>query len=182
MPFDKRKALQNALTFTQQGKWDKAITEYLAILKADPRDVTVYNNLGDLYARVGKSTEAIEHYLKLGELYRADGLSVKAIAVYKKIVKLDPNRIEAQLACADLYEEQGLTGEAKVQLATIAEQYAKSGNWTRGASAFWQNSLIPCCAPASERKPRWSMSGPRRPPTHPGGRSKASACCTRPVS
>jgi len=37
MAFDKRKALQNALTFTQQGKWDKAITEYLAILRADPK-------------------------------------------------------------------------------------------------------------------------------------------------
>ena len=54
MAFDKRKSLQNALTFTQQGKWDRAIVEYQAILKADPRDLTVCNNLGDLYARAGK--------------------------------------------------------------------------------------------------------------------------------
>jgi tetratricopeptide (TPR) repeat protein len=128
MAFDKRKALQNALTFAQQGRWDKAIAEYQAILKADPNDLTVCNNLGDLYARTGKVAEAIEQYLKLGELYRADGLSVKAIAVYKKIVKLDPARTEAHLACADLYEEQGLTGEAKIQLATVAEHYARAGD------------------------------------------------------
>lgn len=128
MAFDKRKALQNALTYTQQGKWDRAIAEYQAIVKADPRDLTVCNNLGDLYARVGKPAEAIEQYLKLGELFRTDGLSVKAIAVYKKIVKLDPNRAAAYLACADLYQEQGLVGEAKVQLATVAEQYAKAGD------------------------------------------------------
>ncbi|MFI5339125.1 MAG: tetratricopeptide repeat protein, partial [Candidatus Methylomirabilales bacterium] len=128
MAFDKRKALQSALTYSQQGKWDKAIAEYQAILKADSHDLTVCNNLGDLYARVGKAAEAIEQYLKLGELYRADGLSVKAIAVYKKIIKLDPNRPQALLACADLYEEQGLTGEAKIQLATVAEHYTKAGD------------------------------------------------------
>lgn len=127
MAFDKRKAFQNALTFAQQGKWDKAIAEYQAILKADPRDLTACNNLGDLYARFGKASEAIEQYLKLGDLFRADGLAVKAIAVYKKIVKLAPTRIDVHLACADLYEEQGLTGEAKIQLAAVAEQYGKAG-------------------------------------------------------
>ncbi|HSB71366.1 MAG TPA: tetratricopeptide repeat protein [Candidatus Methylomirabilis sp.] len=131
MAFDKRKALQNALAFTQQGRWDKAIAEYQAILRADPRDLTVCNNLGDLYARTGKPAEAIEQYLKLGDLYRTDGLSVKAIAVYKKIAKLDPNRTEAYLACADLYQEQGLVGEAKVQLATVVEHYSKAGDTTK---------------------------------------------------
>src|SRR5574342_926214 len=128
MAFDKRKALQIALAYTQQGKWDRAIAEYQAILKADPRDLTVCNNLGDLYARTGKPAEAIEQYLKLGDLYRTDGLSVKAIAVYKKIAKLDPKRTEAYLACADLYQEQGLVGEAKVQLATVVEHYHKAGD------------------------------------------------------
>jgi tetratricopeptide (TPR) repeat protein len=128
MAFDKRKALQAALTYTQQGKWDRAIAEYQTILKADPHDLTVCNNLGDLYARAGKAAEAIEQYLKLGELYRADGLSVKAIAVYKKIIKLDANRSQALLACADMYEEQGLTGEAKIQLTVVAEQYGKAGD------------------------------------------------------
>ncbi|HXZ44344.1 MAG TPA: tetratricopeptide repeat protein [archaeon] len=128
MAFDKRKALQSALTYSQQGRWDKAIAEYQAILKVDPHDLTVSNNLGDLYARAGKAAEAIEQYLKLGELYRADGLSVKAIAVYKKIIKLDPKRTQALLACADLYEEQGLTGEARIQLATVVEQYAKAAD------------------------------------------------------
>ncbi len=128
MAFDKRKALQNALAFTQQGKWDKAIVEYQAILKADPKDLTVCNNLGDLFARAGKLGDAIEQYLKLGELYRADGLAVKAIAVYKKITKLDSARVAAYLACADLYMEQGLVGEAKIQLGTAADLYAKAGD------------------------------------------------------
>ncbi len=136
MAFDKRKALQNALAYTQQGKWDRAIAEYQTILKADPHDVTVCNNLGDLFARAGKTADAIDQYLKLGELYRADGLSVKAIAVYKKIVKLDPARTEAYLACADLYWEQGLVGEAKIQMATVVEHFSRSGERQKLIDAY----------------------------------------------
>ncbi len=136
MAFDKRKALQNALAYTQQGKWDRAIAEYQTILKADPHDVTVCNNLGDLFARAGKTADAIDQYLKLGELYRADGLSVKAIAVYKKIAKLDPARTEAYLACADLYWEQGLVGEAKIQMATVVEHFSRSGERQKLIDAY----------------------------------------------
>ena len=136
MAFDKRKALQNALAYTQQGRWDRAIVEYQSILKADPRDVTVCNNLGDLFARAGKTADAIDQYLKLGELYRADGLSVKAIAVYKKIAKLDPARTEAYLACADLYWEQGLVGEAKIQMATVVEHFSRSGEKEKLIDAY----------------------------------------------
>ncbi len=136
MAFDKRKSLQNALAFTQQGKWDRAIVEYQAILKADPRDLTVCNNLGDLYARAGKLADAIEQYVKLGELYRADGLSVKAIAVYKKIAKLDPANISAYQACADLYWEQGLVGEAKIQMTTVVEHFTKVGDTAKLTEAY----------------------------------------------
>jgi tetratricopeptide (TPR) repeat protein len=136
MAFDKRKSLQNALAYTQQGKWDRAIAEYQSILKAEPGDLTVCNNLGDLYARAGKTAEAIDQYLKLGELYRSDGLSVKAIAVYKKIAKLDPAHTQAYLACADLYWEQGLVGEAKIQMATVVDHYARSGETPKLIEAY----------------------------------------------
>jgi len=127
MSFDKRRALQNALLYTQQGKWDRAIAEYQAIRKAEPADLSVCNNLGDLFARAGRPAEAIEQYRTLGESYRTDGLSVKAIAVYKKIAKLDPAWTDAYLACGELYLEQGLVGEAKLQFATAAQLFAKAG-------------------------------------------------------
>ncbi len=94
MAFDKRKALQNALTYTQQGKWDRAIAEYQAIVKADPRDLTVCNNLGDLYARVGKPGEAIEQYLKLGELFRTEK---NAVALIQHVVPTSAQKINAVL-------------------------------------------------------------------------------------
>ncbi|MBI4536987.1 MAG: tetratricopeptide repeat protein [candidate division NC10 bacterium] len=152
MAFDKRKSLQNALAFTQQGKWDKAIAEYQAILRADPKDLTVCNNLGDLFARAGKLADAIDQYLRLGELYRVDGLAVKAIAVYKKIVKLDPARVAAYLACADLYLEQGLVGEAKIQLGTAADLFGKAGDTAELVKTYQRlTQLDPANVPLSTR-------------------------------
>ena len=136
MAFDKRKALQTALVHTQQGRWDKAISEYQAILKSDPTDLSVYNMLGDLYAKIGNKEEAISYYLKLGELYRADGLSVKAIAVYKKIIKIDPTNIASYLACGDLYAEQGLVAEARIQYITAADSYGKEGSTKKALTVY----------------------------------------------
>lgn len=127
MAFNKRKALQAALAYTKQGRLEKAVLEYEAILKADPNDLSTHNILGDLYARMGAISEAIAQYLKLAELYRAEDLAVKAIAVYKKVIKLDPENLPAYLTCADLYAEQGLIGEAKLHYTMAAERCLRAG-------------------------------------------------------
>ncbi len=133
---DKRKAVQAALNFTHQRRFDKAIAEYKNALLADPNDLNVYMKLGDLYAQTGATQEAITTYMKLGDLYRADGLAVKAIAIYKKVLSLDPKNLQIYLACADLYAEQGLVGEAKIQYMTVAEHCTKAGDTAKALGIF----------------------------------------------
>ena len=131
MNIDKRKGLQTALAYVQQGKLDQAIAEYQAILEAEPNNCNVLNALGDLSARVGNKTEAIAHFMRLGEVYRGDGLYVRAVALYKKVVKLAPMHIEASSACAELYAEQGLIAEAKLQFQGLADHYLNRGDLSR---------------------------------------------------
>ena len=95
----KRQHLQSALTYVQQGKLDRAIAEYEAILRADPNDCNVLNALGDVCARTGNTADAIGYFMRLAEAYRLDGLYVRAVAVYKKMLKLDPLNAYASLAC-----------------------------------------------------------------------------------
>ena len=131
MTKDKRKGLESALAYIQQGKLDRAFDAYQTVLKADPADSNVLNALGDLCARMGNKAEAITHFMRLGEVYRDDGLTVRAIAVYKKVLKLDPSHTEASLACADQYAEQGLRAEAKQQFQGIADHYLRRGNLSK---------------------------------------------------
>ncbi len=131
MKKDKRKGLETALAYIQQGKLDRAFDAYQTVLKADPADSNVLNALGDLCARMGNKAEAITFFMRLGEVYRDDGFTVRAIAVYKKVLKLDPSHTEASLSCADQYAEQGLRAEAKQQFQGIADHYLRRGNLSK---------------------------------------------------
>lgn len=124
----KRQHLQSALSYVQQGKLDRAIAEYEAILRDDPNDSNVLNALGDLCARTGSKADAIGYFSRLAEAYRLDGLYVRAVAVYKKMLKLDPLNKEASLACGELYAEQGLVAEAKLQFQGLADHYLRRGD------------------------------------------------------
>ena len=97
--FNKQNVLSSAEKFVQQGKLQNAITEYEKIIKADPKDLTVMNTVGDLYSRLGESERAIECFKSVGDAYAQQGFTVKAIAMYKKLSKLRPT-LEG--------EEQGL--------------------------------------------------------------------------
>ncbi len=132
----KRHHLQSALGYVQQGKLDRAIAEYEAILRADPADCNVLNALGDLCARTGNKADAIGYFMRLGEAYRLDGLYVRAVAVYKKMLKLDPSNAEASLACGDLYAEQGLIAEAKLQFQGLADHYVRRGDMASALDMF----------------------------------------------
>ncbi len=113
--FNKQKALSAAEKFVQQGKLQNAISEYEKVLKADPKDLTVMNTVGDLYSRLGEQDKAADCFKSVGDAYASQGFTVKAIAMYKKLSKLKAS-MECVLRLAELYTQQGLFNDARAQL------------------------------------------------------------------
>jgi tetratricopeptide (TPR) repeat protein len=124
--FNKQKVLSAAEKYVQQGKMQNAIAEYEKVLKADPKDLTVTNTVGDLYSRLGEVDKATECFKSVGDAYANQGFTVKAIAMYKKISKLKPS-LESVLKLAELYTQQGLFNDARAQYLQVAEEFLKSG-------------------------------------------------------
>src|ERR1022692_1777646 len=124
--FNKQKVLSAAEKYVQQGKMQNAIAEYEKVLKADPKDLTVTNTVGDLYSRLGEADKATECFKTVGDAYANQGFTVKAIAMYKKISKLKPS-LESVLKLAELYTQQGLFNDARAQYLQVAEEFLKSG-------------------------------------------------------
>jgi tetratricopeptide (TPR) repeat protein len=131
--FNKAKVLASAEKFVQQGKLPNAIVEYEKIAKEDPKDLTVLNTIGDLYARLNQNEHAAMYFRKVGDQYAHNGFTVKAIAIYKKLSKLSPNNNEIITKLAELYTQQGLYNDARVQYMHIAEGYLRSGDHTQAA-------------------------------------------------
>ena len=133
--FNKQKVLSAAEKFVQQGKLQNAIAEYEKILKADPKDLTVSNTVGDLYARLGDNDRAIEAFKSVGDAYAAQGFTVKAIAMYKKLTKIKP-RLESVLRLAELYTQQGLFNDARAQYLQVAEEFLRAGELEQAVRIF----------------------------------------------
>ncbi|HEY6938689.1 MAG TPA: tetratricopeptide repeat protein [Terriglobales bacterium] len=133
--FNKTKVLAAAERHIQQGKLQNAIAEYEKVVKADPKDLTVLNTIGDLYARIGQTDKAVSYFKSVGDTYASQGFTVKAIAMYKKLTKLKPS-IESVLKLAELYGQQGLQNDARAQYLMVAEQYLHSGHLEQAAHAF----------------------------------------------
>jgi pilus assembly protein FimV len=133
--FNKQKVLSAAEKYVQQGKMQNAIAEYEKVLKADPKDLTVTNTVGDLYSRLGEVDKATESFKIVGDAYATQGFTVKAIAMYKKISKLKPS-LESVLKLAELYTQQGLFNDARAQYLQVAEEFLKSGELDNAVRIF----------------------------------------------
>ncbi len=133
--FNKQKVLSNAERCVQQGKLQNAIAEYERIIKADPKDLTVLNTIGDLYARLGQNYRATECFKNVGDAYAGQGFTVKAIAMYKKISKLKPT-LESVLKLAELYTQQGLFNDARAQYLQVAEEFLRAGELEQAVRIF----------------------------------------------
>ena len=133
--FNKQKALSAAEKYVQQGKLQNAIAEYAKVIKADPKDLTVTNTIGDLYSRLGQAEKATDCFKTVGDAYATQGFTVKAIAMYKKISKLKPS-LESVLKLAELYTQQGLFNDARSQYLQVAEEFLKSGELENAVRIF----------------------------------------------
>jgi len=133
--FNKAKVLSVAEKYVQQGKLQNAIAEYDKIAKQDPKDLTVLNTIGDLYARLGQYPQAEEFFKRVGDAYAADGFVVKAIAMYKKLTKLNP-ATDSAVRLAELFTQQGLYNDARAQYAAVADQYLKAADRERATGVL----------------------------------------------
>jgi pilus assembly protein FimV len=134
--FNKVKVLAQAEKYVQQGKLPNAISEYEKIVKEDPKDLTVLNTIGDLYARVGNNDQATYYFKKVGDQYAQNGFAVKAIAIYKKLTKIGPYNADNITKLAELYGQQGLFNDARVHYMQVADHLLKSGDNNHAARVF----------------------------------------------
>ncbi len=133
--FNKQKVLASAEKFVQQGKLQNAVKEYEKVLRADPKDLTVMNTIGDLYSRLGDQDKAIECFKGVGDAYATQGFTVKAIAMFKKLTKLKTS-LDSVLRLAELYTQQGLFNDARAQYLQVAEEFLRAGELTQAVRIF----------------------------------------------
>ena len=105
---------QNAYQAGKKKDWDQAVSIYEKILDLEKNNPTVINEMGDLCLKAGESARAISHFLKAAAKYRKTGLLNNAVAIYKKILRHDPENLNAHWYLAETRASQGLVHEGEL--------------------------------------------------------------------
>jgi tetratricopeptide (TPR) repeat protein len=110
---DKARIIDLAERQVKAGRIEEAIAEYEKLLQGDTPDVSTNNIIGDLYAQIGRTDEAIRAFQAVASHYESKGYHSQALALYKKINKLAPEDVITIVRMGDLFATQGFAAEAK---------------------------------------------------------------------
>lgn len=122
----KKDILKMAMLYTQEGKWDKVITEYKKLLALDPTDYNNHNMLGDAYMKKGDDANAYQEYMLAAEAFTKQGLADKAAIIYKKVGKLSSDKL------SDKDKKQQII----IKQLGLAEKLIESGEIDKAIEAY----------------------------------------------
>jgi thioredoxin-like negative regulator of GroEL len=112
MFLSKTRVLRAAEKYLRRGKLAAAIVRYEKAVERNPRDLTAANALGDLYVLAGRRDAAAAVFSTIARQLYADGFLRRAFAMLKKVVKLEPESVDALARLAELSERLGRKAEA----------------------------------------------------------------------
>src|SRR3989442_1175591 len=119
-----------------------AMAAWLDVIKEqeserDPNpDLSVFNRIGDLAAKVKDSAGAAEWYDRAVDKYAELGFHNNAIAMCNKVLRNAPGRQTTYLKLAKLYGAKGLKAEDDKNLVTYGEGMQKAGRLQQAFAAL----------------------------------------------
>lgn len=117
-------AKRKAQELVRKGQIQEAIERMRSVLDEGDPDPYDHVYVGDLLMRVGEHTEAINVYMVAVRSYESVGLYRNAIAIGKKILRTDKTRADVHRRLADLYDREGLNGEAMPHYLSYLDSFS----------------------------------------------------------
>lgn len=136
--FNAEKALATADRLVQQGKFAQAIELYEKVLDQQATNLILRNNLGDLYAKVGRNEDAVRMFSAVADQLEQQGLTPRLAAVLKKILRFEPQAAGMEQRLAECLIAQGVHTEARSLLLTLAERAEQNGDWRQAITTLGQ--------------------------------------------
>ena len=123
-----QKLLLAATEVLQKGDKDKAISLYEDIISKDPNNAEAHMRLAELYSEKGLKEKATHELLLLGNAYYESRLFKNALKYFQKVLEIDPAQIDARIKAAEIYVNEEMEREAKLEYLAIAEHYLSSND------------------------------------------------------
>ena len=134
MPADLAKLRKKASELEAKKDLSGAIAAYREVIDlfeaggAEPLDIPLYNRVGDLLMRDGRSADAIQLWERAIEHYMDGGFLNPAIALANKILRASPGRTAAYYTLGRCLAQKGLRAEARQNFLEYATRMQRAGN------------------------------------------------------
>ena len=125
------KLKKKAAEFEQKRQFDRALATYEDVLRAqegsEDADVSLYNRVGDLQLRLGRTTDALNSYERAVDLYAERGFLNNAIALCNKILRQSPGAAHIHYKLGRVNALKGFKSDARQHFVTYAELMQRGG-------------------------------------------------------
>ncbi|MEZ4388356.1 MAG: hypothetical protein R3D98_12435 [Candidatus Krumholzibacteriia bacterium] len=108
-----RKLKQQAYEAGKKRDWPAAMDAYGQILEFDKNNPSLLNEYGDVCLKAGETAKALRQFLSAASRYKTTGLLNNAQAVYKKVLRHDPENLNANWFLAEVRASQGLMADGE---------------------------------------------------------------------
>src|SRR5688500_15614000 len=134
------KLKKKAAEFEQKRQFDRALATYEDVLRAqegsEDADVSLYNRVGDLQLRLGRTTDALRSYERAVDLYAERGFLNNAIALCNKILRQNPTAAHIHYKLGRVNALKGFKSDARQHFVTYAELMQRAGRLDEAFAAL----------------------------------------------
>jgi tetratricopeptide (TPR) repeat protein len=122
-------------------EWEKAVQVYLQVLKIGEQgegevELPLYNRVGDLYVRLGRSHDAVRYYEQAADRYAEAGLYNNAIALCNKAMRYQPHHLGLLRKLGMFSALQGFYTDARRYFIEYADKQIAQGKVDDALSAL----------------------------------------------
>jgi len=120
--------LRVAQQFTHEGFDAKAVALYKQITKLDEKRFEVHAQLGELYQRMGLTSEAMKALQFAADGAHRAGDKNQALELLRRMAALDPSNTASRLKVADLLLSEGKTDDALAEYDEVVGELGRQNN------------------------------------------------------
>jgi LruC domain-containing protein len=129
-----------ARSHEENEEWSLAHEQYLLAIEEIGADswpaIGVFNRLGDVRLRLGRTDAAIQAYVKAVDLSLEAGLAKRAVALCRKVIRHLPERYDFYLRSARILSAEGFLPDAKQDFLAFVEHARRNGEGDAAQSAL----------------------------------------------
>lgn len=115
--------------YNKTGFYQKALAAFKQAVQLDPSSPALLQQVGEVYLSMNMKGQAIDNFAKAGDLYARAGKSAEALAMMTRVVEAEPGRPDYKAKYGEMLYQAGRHDESLAVFSGLVELLKLEGQW-----------------------------------------------------